>query len=187
MADSGSHTFSIDQRLHSKALAVVRSLFFQKTIFHRMISAFLYHFLKHCLAVIKNPLILQIVQDKFHNKSLCRFKSTVQIHSPDQRFQGIRNDGISFTTAHHFLTSSKEDKLRKPEFSCTVGKTLFTYHAGTFLGQLTFLIIPEFFVQEITADQLQHRISKKLQTLIASKLSKVFFVGIGAVCHCLLQ
>ena len=152
-----------------------------------MVAAFLHHFLKNSLAVIENPLVFQIVKDEFHDKSLRRLKTAIQIHGTDQGFQRIRYDRITAAATHHLLASSKKDKFRKTKFPCAVGKTLLTDHAGTLLSKLAFLVAAEFFVQEITADQFQNCITQKFQTFVASKFSKVFLICVGAVCHSLLQ
>ena len=187
MAGSGSHTLSVDQGFYGKALAVIRSFFFQKTVFHRMVSTFLHHLLQYGLAVIKNSLIFQIIEDKFQNKCLGRFKTTIQIHGSNKGFQRIGYDGVTFPATHHFLASSKKNKLRKAEFSCAVGKALFAYHAGTLFSKFSLLVVAEFFVQKVTADQFQHCVTQEFQTLVAAKFSKMFLIGIGAVCHCLFQ
>ena len=152
-----------------------------------MVSALLYHLLQYSLAVIKNSLVFQIIEDKFQDKCLGRFKTAVQIHGSNEGFQRIGYDGVTFPATHHFLASSKKNELRKAEFSCTVGKALFAYHAGTLFSKFSLLVVAEFFVQKVTADQFQHCVTQEFQTLVAAKFSKMFLIGIGAVCHCLFQ
>ena len=152
-----------------------------------MVSTFLHHLLQYGLAVIKNPLIFQVIEDKFQHKCLGRFKTAVQIHGSNEGFQSIGYDGVTFPAAHHLFASSKKNELRKAEFSCTVGKALFAHHAGALFGKFSLLVIAEFFVQKVTADQFQHCIPQKFQALVAAKFSKMFLIGVGTVRHCLFQ
>ena len=89
MACALSHCLVVHQHFYSKAFIVIRACLSYKTVFYPMIQILLDNLLQDGLAIIKELLMLQVIQYEIQYKLLCISNTTVQLNSPKKGFCSI--------------------------------------------------------------------------------------------------
>src|SRR5699024_7219083 len=143
----------------------------------------LYHFLKDSFTIIKELLILKIRQYKFVDELFCTSKTTIQVHSADQRFHCVRSHRIPESSSGRFLSFSKKKVAAQADISRAERQRRFTHHARPCLCQLSLRHFRRFSEQKLARYQLQHSVSQKFQPLITLIFGKVLFVRERTVHH----
>ena len=93
--------------------------------------------LQNSLAIVKELLVLNIIQDKPVNELFCISKSTIQINRTDYRLQCIRSYRISVTSTCHFFSFPQTKKASQFNFSGAKCQCRLAYHACTQSGQFS--------------------------------------------------
>ena len=92
---------------YGKALAVIRSFFFQKNVCKCLVRMALHNLLQDSLAIIKELFVFHIVQNKSMNKLFCISKTTIQINCPDHSFKRIRQNRFAASSSGLVLSFSE--------------------------------------------------------------------------------